>query len=218
MPLADFDAVGSVGKPYRERRDLVEEFVSFAPVTGPITMTEMVIAQDNDDVIEVYNAHRAAGREGAMVKNLDGLYDKKKSYGWLKLKNEETEDLPIIGFFNGEANTKYERLMGGVIVDRNGVAVRVGGGWSDLQRAELAELWAHDAAILGLRPVIGFKPGYVLSRADLEAHPRRDEFKLLLRLLEVEYHEVTPDGSLRHPRAVRFRDDKAGELEHRDAA
>jgi DNA ligase-1 len=28
------------------------------------------------------------------------------------------------------------------------------------------------------------------------------------RLIEVEYHEVTPDGSLRHPRFVRFRDDK----------
>ena len=29
------------------------------------------------------------------------------------------------------------------------------------------------------------------------------------RMIEVEYHEVTPDGSLRHPRFKRFRDDKA---------
>nr|WP_042670040.1 hypothetical protein [Methylobacterium sp. B34] len=28
------------------------------------------------------------------------------------------------------------------------------------------------------------------------------------RLIEVEFHEVTPDGSLRHPRFVRWRDDK----------
>jgi len=28
------------------------------------------------------------------------------------------------------------------------------------------------------------------------------------RLVEVEYHEVTPDKSLRHPRFIRFRDDK----------
>lgn len=26
------------------------------------------------------------------------------------------------------------------------------------------------------------------------------------RIIEVEYHEVTPDGSLRHPRFKRFRD------------
>jgi DNA ligase 1 len=29
------------------------------------------------------------------------------------------------------------------------------------------------------------------------------------RMIEVEFHEVTPDGSLRHPRFKRFRDDKA---------
>lgn len=29
------------------------------------------------------------------------------------------------------------------------------------------------------------------------------------RLIEVEYHEITPDGSLRHPRFKRFRDDKS---------
>ena len=36
----------------------------------------------------------------------------------------------------------------------------------------------------------------------------RLEGELVGRLIEVEYHEVTPDGSLRHPRFVRFRDDK----------
>lgn len=42
---------------------------------------------------------------------------------------------------------------------------------------------------------------------------QRDEFwqlqdEVVGRLIEVEYHEVTADGSLRHPRFVRFRDDK----------
>ena len=32
--------------------------------------------------------------------------------------------------------------------------------------------------------------------------------EIIGRLVEVEYHEVTPDGSLRHPRFIRFRDDK----------
>ena len=29
-----------------------------------------------------------------------------------------------------------------------------------------------------------------------------------LKVIEVKYHEVTPDGSLRHPRFYRWRDDK----------
>lgn len=36
--------------------------------------------------------------------------------------------------------------------------------------------------------------------------------ELIGRLIEVEYHEITPDGSLRHPRFKRFRDDK--EISH----
>lgn len=110
--------------------------------------------------------------EGAIVKPLAGVYEKKRSRSWLKMKAEETEDLRVISKFEGKPNTKYEGKLGGLIVDRDGVEVRVGGGFSDAQREEY---W--------VTPPIG-------------------------RLIEVEFHEVTPDGSLRHPRFVRFRDDK----------
>lgn len=156
--------------------------------------------------------------EGMIVKHTQGRYQKKKGYVWMKLKGEETEDLPITGFFNGEPTSKNAEIMGGVIVNRNGVEVRVGGGWSDDEREALWELWKHDAAILGIDPKVGFKPGYSMSLSDLENHESDTGFKLLYRLLEVKFHEVTPDGSLRHPNAVRFRDDKAGELESKEAA
>lgn len=49
----------------------------------------------------------------------------------------------------------------------------------------------------------GFHDG---ERAELwEAH---NEGWLRGKIIEVEYHEKTPDGSLRHPRFVRFRNDK----------
>ena len=35
-----------------------------------------------------------------------------------------------------------------------------------------------------------------------------DPDKFIGRMIEVKYHEVTPDGSLRHPRFYRWRDDK----------
>jgi ATP-dependent DNA ligase len=97
--------------------------------------------------------------------------------------------------------------MGGAIVWHKGVNVRVGGGWSSDDRDQLWEDWQHDAAILGIDPKVGFKPGYFISIATV--HDRG--FKFLGRMLEIEFNEVTPDGSLRHPRYVRFRDDKAGE-------
>jgi len=73
--------------------------------------------------------------EGAIVKNLRGLYEKKRSRNWLKMKAEETEDLRVIGAYEGEG--KYAGKLGGLIVDRKGVEVRVGGGFTDAQREEL---------------------------------------------------------------------------------
>jgi ATP-dependent DNA ligase len=152
--------------------------------------------------------------EGIVVKDPDALYEKKKSHAWMKLKAEETLDLPIIGVFNGQEHSKYENILGGVIVDHKGVEVRVGGGISDEDRAYLWTLWEKDAKIMGVDPHVGFK-GAVHDYADLKSFGATN---LMTRLLETEFMEVTPDGSLRHPRAIRFRDDKDGEIESKEAA
>lgn len=215
MSYADFDAVGSVGRPYIERRKLVEELVSYS--VGPaITKAERYFVNSIDEIHDLFEKFRARGLEGAMVKNPQGLYDKKKTYGWMKIKPEDTEDLPIVGYYNGEEHTKYEHIMGGAIVQRaNGVKVRVGGGWSDEEREQLAKDWEHDAKILGINPLVGFKG---VDFESVRNGQQQFNLKFLGRLIEVEFHEETPDGSLRHPRFIRFRDDKAGELESKEAA
>lgn len=202
MSYADFDAVGSVGLTYLDRRKLVEEFASKA--TSPlITKTERYYANSFEEIHALYEKFRARGLEGAMVKNPDGLYDKKKSHGWLKIKAEETEDLRVVGAYPGEPDTKYENCLGGLIVVREHagamVEVRVGGGFTDVERVELWEAFQRDEAVQHW-PAPGPNP------------------EVLGRLIEVEFHEVTPDGSLRHPRFKRFRDDKAGEIETKEAA
>lgn len=152
--------------------------------------------------------------EGVVIKDPDALYEKKKSHAWMKLKAEETLDLPIVGVFNGQEHSKYETILGGVIVDHKGVGVRVGGGFSDEDRAELWKLWEMDANIIGIDPIVGFK-GKVFDYNELKEVGATN---LMTRLLETEFMEVTPDGSLRHPRAIRFRDDKDGEVETKEAA
>lgn len=131
---------------------------------------------------EVYNGYRARGFEGAMIKDLDAPYRKSRSHAWLKMKAQESIDIRIKGIFEGQG--KYVGSMGGVICDFNGVDVRIGGGFSDEQRAEWWKSW-H-----------GVNNG-------IEG-----------RLICVEYHEITPDGSLRHPRFVSFRDDKDRGVEY----
>jgi ATP-dependent DNA ligase len=168
--------------PFKIRRKVLAFVVRCAPEGAPIQMTDPREANSHEEIQAIYAEHRANGLEGAMVKFWDGHYVKKKGFLWLKIKAEETADLRVTGWFEGKAGTKLEGKFGGFIVDHNGVAVRVGGGFSDQQREDFLKD-VTDPALTG-RNAIG-------------------------RLCEVEYHEVTPDGSLRHPRFVRWRDDEA---------
>lgn len=152
--------------------------------------------------------------EGIVVKDPKAQYEKKKSHAWLKLKAELTEDLRITGAYPGEPHTKYEHMLGGIQVDYKGVPVNVGGGFSDDEREELWKLWQEDLAngSLEIEPVANGKKLFVYT-PDAGYTPQ-----LVKRLIEVEFMEETPDGSLRHPRYVRFRDDKDGEVEEKMAA
>jgi hypothetical protein len=232
MSFDDFDAAGSVGKPLEDRRLLLQQFVHLAKTKlgedSPIQIVPQFFVNSDEEVqaffmrarsktLASYLARGNADKEaellkvtidaatghpkvleGAMIKNPKGLYDKKKSNGWLKLKDEIAEDLRIVDAYPGEPHTKYEHCLGGLTVERefNGkmVTVNVGGGFTDLEREQLWELFLHDTV-----------------------NVPDDELALIGRLIQVEFHEVTPDGSLRHPRFVRFRPDKDGEIEDKEA-
>lgn len=180
------DDVTSIPMSYLKRRDVLGGFMAFND-SPSIKQTLIEMASNAEEAQAIYAKFRAQGLEGAIVKPLEGHYDKKRSRNWLKLKNEETEDLVITGAFEGTG--KYEGLLGGLICDRNGVEVRVGGGFTDVQRKEFWEVYQKD-----------------VNATQVPGQP--SPFELFNRMIEVEFHEVTPDGSLRHPRFVRFRDDK----------
>lgn len=171
--------------PYKERRSFVHWLVGLQSDPALAKLPSYFVSTV-DEALSFYQRFRDDGLEGAIVKPLEAPYEKRRSYGWLKMKAEETEDLRIVGSFEGTG--KYAGKLGGLIVDREGVEVRVGGGFSDQEREDLWD---------GLL-------------ADALRNPERDgdSYQVLGRLIEVEYHEVTPDGSLRHPRFIRFRDDK----------
>jgi hypothetical protein len=178
VPLADFNAGREIIVAYKLRRALVEKFVATVKEVhsnAPVAVTPRYLCSTVEEIYGYYQSFRDRGLEGAIVKPLDGTYQLKRSYGWLKMKAEESVDVPVIGVFEGTG--KNEGKLGGLLVDLDGVTVRVGGGFSDAQRMEFWTAWHEDEALLKGR------------------------------LIEVEYHEKTPDGSLRHPRFVKFRDD-----------
>ena len=109
--------------------------------------------------------------EGVVIKIYDSPYEfKEKSKYWCKVKPTDTLDLPVTGFYYGKKGSKYEDIVGGLIVDFNGVSVHVGSGLSDNQRIEFLEE--------------------------------------LPNIIEVEFKEITKDGSLREPIMKSIRNDK----------
>jgi DNA ligase-1 len=92
-----------------------------------------VPVKSHQHILDTFEKSLNAGYEGLVIKPKNHIYVPKRSWDWMKLKNEKTEDVPIVDFFEGTG--KYCDMLGGVIIERkNGVHVRVGSGFSDDQR------------------------------------------------------------------------------------
>lgn len=152
------------------RRDLEGLFDGFE--YPGLVLVPSIRVEREDQIFEHYHRMLSLGLEGVIIKRADGLYKKKRSREWMKLKDVNTLDLRVKKLVQGEG--KYYGMMGAAIVEYKGKNVNVGTGWSDHER-EL--YWKTPSLLVG-------------------------------KILEVSFHEITPDGSLRHPRAKTIRNDK----------
>ena len=162
--------------PFSERYEYLQSIFD-NPETGPIPgfkLLKHIKAKSEEDIFNRFSKALESGYEGLVNKSVDHIYQLRRSYDWLKLKNEDTIDAPIVGFKRGTG--KYENTLGAVIIRLdNGVEVAVSGMPDNLKD----DIW-------------------------------HNKEKWLNHIIEVSYHEVTPDGSLRHPKFHRDRWDKTG--------
>jgi DNA ligase-1 len=199
MPLSKFQGQKVVDMTIEDRMKLASALVGKLS-SSKVVKVKSYKANSMKEIELIDSEIRARGGEGVVIKLKGSFYEKKRSYAWMKIKAEESEDLRIVGAFEGTG--KYEGMLGGLIVDFKGVNVRVGGGFSDAQREEIWEALKEDAYAFG-----------EIVIDDIEYSIDNEALNVLGRIVEVEYHETTPDGSLRHPRFVRFRDSITGEKE-----
>lgn len=73
--------------------------------------TERYWVNSHAEIMEIYQRVRDRGLEGLIVKEPGHKYHRKRDFGWLKMKAEESEDLIVTGFFEGQG--KYVGKLGG---------------------------------------------------------------------------------------------------------
>ena len=128
------DDIGS----YFERRKLMSGFT----YSDKIQLVESFMGITPNDAFRRFVSQ---GFEGAMVKDTEAPYTQgKRSTAWLKVKAVDAEDCPVVSVHEGEG--RLAGTMGHVVVENNGRLVRVGGGFTDEQRATI---WANRDTVIG---------------------------------------------------------------------
>lgn len=160
LALKDF-AGGHSAVQWAERREWVYKLGAqscgyAADVLHPRTRVFWLPAEyvnSADEALAVYGRYRDAGHEGAIVKDVRAEWHAKRSNGYLKLKAENTADLPVISADEGTG--RLAGTLGALIVKHGDKLVHVGSGISDDERNRLWELY-RKAALIGATAEVSY--------------------------------------------------------------
>lgn len=134
-------------KTTRIREHRVQELDLMFFGMGPSKHLEMIqywVIHSEEEARDLFNQVRAKGEEGLVLKDMDNIYEFKRSRTISKMKPSETMDLEIIGFEEGSG--KYVGMLGALIVDYKGKPCRIGTGFKDSDRKWL---WDNRPIVLG---------------------------------------------------------------------
>jgi len=96
-----------------------------------IKLIDQFVCDNFEQVKSLFEKVKNKGGEGIMLKDLNGIYEKKRSKKWIKYKGLESCTLRIIDWFEGEG--KYEGKIGGFIcqTEDGKFKIKVGSGLTD---------------------------------------------------------------------------------------
>ena len=181
--------------PIEQRRELLDALVKDAP--APISLSRMI----EGDLAQILDVARTTGLEGLVAKRKGSRYVAGHSAAWKKIKFERRQDCAIAGYIpmKGTKGQVGALLLG--VMDGSGshaselrYAGRVGTGFDARTRKDLARR---------LDPTRTEEPRVTGAPKTKDAVWTEPTL-----VCEVAHAEWTRDGSMRHPRYVRLREDK----------
>jgi DNA ligase-1 len=150
LPLDEFQT-GSGTLPLIKRKELLKGFQSSEYFDDCVVVTKydvLNIEDDTDKFKGINNTAIEEGYEGIMVKPINGLYECKRSYGWLKMKPYIELTLTVVDMEEGTG--KNVGLLGALVCEGRDegkdFSVNVGTGLSDADRKLF---WEQKNAVIG---------------------------------------------------------------------
>lgn len=142
-----------------------------------------------EDKRSLYNRIILRGGEGVVLKNRHAAYGDQQL--WVKVKNEETEDVVIMGYVSAKEMSK--KSNGDESITKYAAAGMIG--------AIQVGKYQSDGKLVEVATVSGMTD-------DVRRDMTRNGKYYLAQVIEIKHNGREPTGRFRHPRFVRFREDK----------
>jgi len=159
------------------RNEMLQEMKPMFEGT-PIHIVETIVVNDEDELMDAFEHFLAEGYEGAIVRNMDGMYVNKRSYDLLKIKEFDDAEFTIVGI---KVGTKGSMAGKAVFTCQNPHNVETG-------RVE-----TFDCKLKG--------------NMDELTKYANDPSLVIGKILTVKYQGYTKYGVPRFPVGLRFRED-----------
>lgn len=172
LPLDEFQT-GSGTLPLTKRKELLKGFEQSEYFNDCIVVTKydvLNIEDDSDKFKAINNTAIEEGYEGIMVKPVNGMYECKRSYGWLKMKPYIEVTLKVIDIEEGTG--KNEGSTGALVCEGTDegkhIKVNVGTGLSDANRDDI---WNNFDSVIG--QLVEIRADAITIAQDQEAYSLR---------------------------------------------
>ena len=172
LPIGEFQT-GSGTLPLIKRKELLKGFESSEYFDDCVVVTKYDVLNIEDDADKFKGINNTAieeGYEGIMVKPINGLYECKRSYGWLKMKPYIEVTLKVIDIEEGTG--KNEGSTGALVCEGTDegkhIKVNVGTGLSDANRDDI---WNSVDTVIG--QLVEIRADAITIAQDQEAYSLR---------------------------------------------
>jgi ATP-dependent DNA ligase len=145
------------GVPFIERNKMIKD--ALANHKGPLCAVETRIVNSHEELLVAFKDFLAAGYEGLIARNLDSMYENKRSYNLQKLKEFFEDEFDIIGVKEGKGKLKGHAIF--VVKTEEGVKVDVK---LEGDTGRLKEIWGNPSLWEGKQLTIRYQ-GYTKDRS-----------------------------------------------------